>query len=171
MNLQSVTGNKWVRGVAWAVAALLILWGVTWLAVPPLVKSEVQKIAGKELGRKVTVGAVDFKPWSLELTLTDLAVATADGAGQQFHLKRLYLNADIQSLFRFAPVLDAVSLDAPSLKLARIAEGHYDIDDILARLNQPAPGKPSGKPLRFAVYNVTLQGGSVDFDDKAVGKA
>ncbi|OOG55325.1 DUF748 domain-containing protein [Polaromonas sp. C04] len=169
MNLQSIKSNKWVRRVAWTAAGVVVLWGIGWLAVPPIVKSQAQKIASEQLGRKVTIGAVDFKPWTLELTLTDLAVATADGAGQQLHVQRLYVDGELQSILRLAPVVDAVAVDAPSLKLTRLSQGHYDIDDILARLSQPS-SKPPGKPLHFALYNLALHGGSVDFTDKAVGK-
>ncbi|MDR3453837.1 MAG: DUF748 domain-containing protein [Rhodoferax sp.] len=173
MNLQSIKStiknNKWVRRMAWTAAGVVVLWGVGWLAVPPIVKSQAQKIASEQLGRKVTIGAVDFKPWTLEFTLTDLAVATADGAGQQLHVQRLYIDAALQSILRLAPVVDAVAADAPSLKLTRLSDGHYDIDDILTRLSQPS-SKPPGKPLHFALYNLALNGGSVDFTDKAVGK-
>ncbi|QDL37188.1 DUF748 domain-containing protein [Rhodoferax sediminis] len=169
MNLQSINSNKWARRVAWTAAGVVLLWGICWLAVPPILKSQAQKIASEQLGRKVTIGAVDFKPWTLELTVTDLAVATADGAGQQLHVQRLYIDGELQSILRLAPVVDAVTVDAPSLKLTRLSEGHYDIDDILARLSQPS-GKPPGKPLHFALYNLALDGGSVDFTDKSVGK-
>lgn len=40
-----------------------------------------EKIASEKLGRRVTVGQVDFKPWSLELTLKGLAIAKSSTAG------------------------------------------------------------------------------------------
>lgn len=169
MNVQSIKASKWARGAAWVVLGVLALWLIGWLAVPPLLKSEGQKIASEQLGRKVTIGAVNFKPWTLELTLTDLAVATADGAGQQLHVGRIYVNGSIQSLLRLAPVVDGITIDDPSLKLTRESPGHYDIDDILARLDRPS-AKPAGKPMQFALYNLVLNGGAVDFDDKVVGK-
>ncbi|MEO6973057.1 MAG: DUF748 domain-containing protein [Rhodoferax sp.] len=169
MNVQSIKSNKWARRGAWAVVGVLVLWAIGWLAVPPILKSQAQKIASKQLGRKVTIGAVAFKPWTLELTVTDLAVATADGAGQQLHVQRIYIDGSVQSILRLAPVVDGVKVDDPSLKLTRVSDGHYDIDDILARFNQPS-SKPAGKPLQFALYNLVLSGGSVDFTDKVVGK-
>ncbi|MGH8820984.1 MAG: DUF748 domain-containing protein, partial [Rhodoferax sp.] len=169
MNLQSIKANRWVRRAAWTVAGVLALWVIAWLAVPPILKSQAQKIASSELGRKVTIGAVDFKPWTLELTLTNLAVATMDGAGQQLHIQRIYINGSIQSLLRLAPVVDGITVDDPTLKLTRVSDGHYDIDDILARFNKPS-SKPAGKPMHFALYNLVLNGGSVDFADKVVGK-
>ena len=99
---------------------MVALWGLGWLAVPPIVKSQAQKIASEQLGRKVTIGGVDFKPWTLELTVTNLAVAMADGAGQQLHIKRLYIDGELQSILRLAPVADAIMVDAPSLKLTHL---------------------------------------------------
>ena len=42
----------------------------------------VDKITSEQLGRAVTIGEVDFKPWTLELTLRDVSVASA-GTGTQ----------------------------------------------------------------------------------------
>ena len=50
------------------------------LGVPPLLKSQAQSRLSALLGRPVTIGAVDLKPWSLELTLRDVAVAGPEGA-------------------------------------------------------------------------------------------
>jgi uncharacterized protein involved in outer membrane biogenesis len=158
------------RRLLWAVGALLLLWGLLWLAVPPLLKWQGQKIASEQLGRPVRIGQVEFKPWSLELTVHDLAVGGLAGAPDQLSVKRIYLNAAVQSLWRLGPVLDALQVDAPALRLTHTGEGHYDIDDILARLTAgPAPAQPS-RPLRFALYNIVLQDGRVDFDDRAVGR-
>ena len=60
---------------AWLVATLLLIWALAWLAVPPLLKFQAEKIASETLGRPVTIGAVNFKPWSLELTVSDLTIA------------------------------------------------------------------------------------------------
>ncbi|MBS0500977.1 MAG: DUF748 domain-containing protein [Burkholderiaceae bacterium] len=162
--------RRWGRRLLWAVGALLLLWGLLWLAVPPLLKWQGQKIASEQLGRPVRIGQVEFKPWSLELTVHDLAVGGLAGAPDQLSVKRIYLNAAVQSLWRLGPVLDALQVDAPALRLTHTGEGHYDIDDILARLTAgPAPAQPS-RPLRFALYNIVLQDGRVDFDDRAVGR-
>ena len=66
--------GKWMRRLAVTVAALAALWVVTWLAVPPLVKWQAPARLSAALGRDVTLGAVDFHPWALEIVLHDLAV-------------------------------------------------------------------------------------------------
>jgi hypothetical protein len=164
----------WRRRAAWALGALLLLWALAYAAVPTLLKSQLEKIASEKLGRQVTVGAVDFKPWSLELTLRDLAIAKAGAAGvpqenPQLSIKRIYIDAELESLLRLAPVADAVQVDEPVAFLTHKGEGRYDIDDILERLKTPAD-QPAGDPPRFAVYNIVLSGGRLDFSDQSVGK-
>lgn len=169
MNVASLKKNKWLRRGGVAVVVVLVLWAVAWLAVPPLAKSQLQKIATEKLGRQVTVGAIDFKPWSLELTLTDLRIAAADGGQPQLAIRRVYADAELQSILRLAPVIDAVSVEGPAVRLTHAADGKYDIDDILARLAGP-PDAPKSDPARFAVYNISVIDGSVDFDDQTVGR-
>ncbi|TXK33334.1 DUF748 domain-containing protein [Ottowia sp. GY511] len=162
--------NRWARRAVWTVTGVLGLWAVGWLAVPPLLKWQAQKIASEQLGRAVTIGEVDFKPWTLELTLRNLAVAGAAGAPPQVQIQRAYVDADIESLVRLAPVMDAIQVDAPVLRLKHLGNGHYDIDDILAKFAaRPQPAEP-GDPARFALYNIQVQGGQIDFDDQTVGR-
>ncbi|MFI5446643.1 DUF748 domain-containing protein [Polaromonas sp. UC242_47] len=182
-----VKSPTWQRRLAWAVGGLLLLWALAYVAVPPILKSQLEKIASDKLGRQVTVGAVDFKPWSLELTLSDLAIAKSGVATAaapatnpiaatpaapllpQLKIKRLYIDAEMESLLRLAPVVDAIAVDEPVVSLTHLGDGRYDIDDILARL-QPKADEAPGKPQRFALYNLVLSGGQLDFTDQTVHK-
>ncbi len=166
--------RTWHLRLAWAVGALLILWALAWLAVPPLAKWQVQKIASEKLGRQVTIGKIDFKPWSLELAVEDFAVAKAGAAAGQPQLKirRLYIDSEIESLLRLAPVADAITVEDPMVSLTHLGDGRYDIDDMLERLKTPPEeNKPAGEPPQFALYNLTLTGGSVDFTDQSLKPA
>ena len=80
--------NRWARRAIWTVAGVLGLWALGWLAVPPLLKWQAQKIASAQLGRAVTIGEVDFKPWTLELTLRDVTVAAAKAGPPLLHVQR-----------------------------------------------------------------------------------
>ncbi len=164
----------WRRRAAWALGILLLVWALAYAAMPSILKSQVEKIASEKLGRQVTVGEVDFKPWSLELTLRDLAIARAGGVRSpqetpQLSIKRIYIDAELESLLRLAPVADAVQVDEPVAFLTHQGEGRYDIDDILERFKTPEEA-PAGNPPRFAVYNIVVSGGRVDYIDQSVGK-
>ena len=169
--------SKWLRRLAGAVTIVILLWGIGWLALPPLLKTQLETRLGEQLGRRVTLGQVEFKPWSLELILHDLAVAQAGvaagaspapqlEAAPQLSVKRLYIDAELQSLLRLAPVVDAITLEAPRLRLTHLGEGRYDVDDVLARLSaKPATPEPDADPMRFALFNLVLADGAIDFTD------
>ena len=165
----------WLRRAAWALASVLGLWALAWLAVPPLVKNQLEKIATDQLGRQVRVGAVDFKPWTLELTLNDLTVAKAlPATGEQLRIQRIYMDAELQSILRLAPVVDAVQVDAPQISLTHLGGGRYDIDDMVARIQALSKDKketaPKAEQAQFAIYNIAIKDGAASFTDQTVGK-
>jgi len=159
-----------MRRGAMAVVALAALWVVTWLAVPPLVKWQAPTRLSALLGRDVTLGGVDFHPWALEIVLHDLAVAPAAGASAPPLLKvsRVRANVAISSIFRRAPVIEAIDVDQARIALARTAPGHYDIDDLIKRFTPKADAAPS-EPARFALYNLQVRDLGLRFDDRPAG--
>jgi hypothetical protein len=76
---------------------------------------------------------------------------------------------EAQSLFRLAPVVDALQLESPQLRLKHLGGGRFDVDDILQRLNR-GQAEPDAKPLRVALYNLVLSQGEFIFDDTPKNK-
>ena len=162
--------GKWFRRLWMTVVALAALWLVTWLAVPPLVKWQAPGRLSAALGRDVTLGAVDFHPWALEIVLHDLAVGPAPGASAPplLRVTRARANVALSSIFRRAPVIEAIDLDQPRIALTRTAPGHYDIDDLIRRFTPKADAAPS-EPALFALYNLQVRDLALRFDDKPAG--
>ena len=69
--LQTIARNRWARRIFWTLVSVLLLWALAWLVVPPLLKSELTKAASAQLGRKLQIGDIDFKPWTLPLRRPD----------------------------------------------------------------------------------------------------
>ncbi len=168
--LLALRQRRWFKPATRAMAALLGVWALCWLAVPPLLKGPLERIASEQLGRTVTVGSLDFKPWSLELTLQDIAVAGAQDGPPQLTIGRVYVDAELQSLLRLAPVVDAFTVERPVLRIAHRGAGRYDVDDVVARLTAPSDKPPATEPARLALYNLSLTDGRVDFTDQEQGK-
>ena len=162
--------RRWARRLGWAAAVVAALLVALWLGAPPLIKWQGQKIASEKLGRPVQIGAVQCAPWALALTLHDVSVAGAAPADPpQFAFRRLHARLALESILRLAPVVRAVELDEPALRLRHLGNGRYDVDDILARLtSSPKPPPPDEKPARFAAYDIAVQGGSITFIDEPV---
>ena len=162
----------WLRRLFWLGASVLVLWGLGWLLLPPIVRHQLETVATDKLGRQVRVERVAFEPWTLTLTLHGLSVATAAGNADlrpQLQVRQLTLDASLESLLRLAPVLDAVQIEAPALRLTHLGGGRYDIDDLLRRLRGP-DGAAGAAPQAFALHNLVLSGGAVDVIDLAAGK-
>ena len=162
--------SRALRLLMWSVLGLLLLWAATWLAVPQLLKWQLQTRGSQMLGRELRVGQVQFSPLTLTLTLRDLSMAGATpGEAPQLQVERLFIDLDARSLLRLAPVLAALEVDAPRLRLARLDEGRYDIDDLLQRFAAQPQDKPS-EPARFALFNLRVAGGELSLDDRPVGR-
>ncbi|HEX7249714.1 MAG TPA: DUF748 domain-containing protein, partial [Burkholderiales bacterium] len=68
-------------------------------------------------------------------------------------------------IVRLGVVVEAVRLSKPFLRIVRREDGSYSFQDILDRF-AAAPPAPPGPSPRFAVYNVTVSDGRVEFDDR-----
>jgi uncharacterized protein involved in outer membrane biogenesis len=149
-----------------AAATLLLL--IVTLALPGWITGRGAALASEALGREVRIEDAHFQPWRLALVAEGVSIAGA-GAGQPrlLTLARLDAALSLRSLLRGRAVIESLALTRPELRLARLAEGRYDIDDILQRF-AAKPGAPEGEDTEFAVYNIELTDGRVLFDDRPV---
>ena len=162
MNFQAPFFMRWFKRLLWLCGVVLLLWGLGWLALPSLLKPQIETIASSQLGRAVTLNRLEIKPWSLELVLHGLAVGAAPGQADrtpQLVVERIYIDASLESLLRLAPVLDAVDVQGPALRLTHQGEGHYDIDDILQRFENNSTSSDTATPSLFQ-RGVSLKGGA-----------
>ena len=130
------------------VAVLVLLWSSLALIVPATFKSRVEGAALETLGRRLTIGDVAFNPWKLALRVDDIALAGAsEAAPPQLEIRQLRGAVSMGWVFRFAPVIDRLEVESPMLRLTRLDDGRYDIDDVLQRLAaRPAAPDDEGPP-------------------------
>jgi uncharacterized protein involved in outer membrane biogenesis len=161
-----------VRIILWTLVALsamvsLVLVIAT-LALPGWIAGRGVMLASDMLGRPVSVEQAHFQPWRLAVVLDGLRVG-GSSAGQPPLLTLTKLDAalSLRSLLRGHAVLESLALTRPELRIARIDEGRYDIDDLLQHL-AARPGAPQGADAELAVYNIELTEGRVLFEDRPV---
>src|SRR5690242_11474989 len=148
--------------VAGILAALI---AIAWLAVPPIVRGQVESRLTEALNRKTTLATVEFDPFKLRLTLRQLSIADSNGNVPLLTLDELVADIAPASLWHRAPVFDAVKLVRPALSLARDREGRYSVQDLIAK----ALAAPEGPPPRFSLNNIEIDRGSLAFDDGTTG--
>ena len=161
------------RALRWLGCILLagvLLVGAAWLALPPLVKHVAQQQIEDQLGRKSSIGAIAFNPFTLVLTLSDFTLYEPDGASAAFSVKTVLVDVAPAALFRLEPRLSAVKLVAPNLHIVRLpGEGvaRYNFSDVIERI---LALPKSDKPTLFSIANIQLENGTIQFDDKVNDK-
>jgi hypothetical protein len=118
------------------------------------------------LKRPVSIGAVRINPFTLSAKVRDFALKEKDGRGEFVAFRELAVNAELSSLWKGGPVLRSVSLASPRISFRRDAPGVYSFSDILEELAKRPKPKEEGKPTGFALYNLTVSDGRIDFDDR-----
>ena len=168
----TVVWRRLYRALGILVLSLCGLTVGSYALVPWAIKSQLPKLAEAKLGRALDVGEVTFKPWLLDLRVNDLALAGQTAASPpMLKVSSLHVTAAWASLWRLAPVVDAIHIEAPKLHIEHQGSGRYDFDDLLAHLAKSGDNRDSqsSEPTRFALYNVAVTGGEVDFVDTPFG--
>ncbi|MCG6963586.1 MAG: DUF748 domain-containing protein, partial [Acidobacteria bacterium] len=157
------------RWLAIAVAVVVVYGLLGFFAAPPLLRSELASKLTEALHRRTTVEKVSVNPFALSVRVRGLTVRERGSETVFVSLGDLYANFKLSSIFRWAPVVQELRLDGFTVHLVHNPDGSYNFSDLIA----PAPALPPGeteKPLRYALNNIRLSGGSIDFDDRPVGK-
>lgn len=170
-NLQTTTGRvadiarrPIVKQTLLALIALVLLFGlVGYFVLPGIVKSKAEEILAEKLHRKTTIEAIDFHPYSLEVTIRGVKMMEPDGAAIFVSFEELYADLQAESIFRAAPVVREVRFVKPYVHLVHVDGARYNVSDII-ELIQSQP--PSDEPARFSINNISIDGGKIEFDDR-----
>src|SRR5262252_10918914 len=164
--IERLTRPGRIRTVAAWVGGIVALYAIIgFLVAPPIVRSQLESRLSELLGRKVSVERVRINPFALSASIHGFSVKEREGDENLLAFDELYVNFTLSSLFRFAPVIEEVSLVKPSVRVARNEYKSYSFQDIVDRFSGGPPSPPGPTP-RFAVYNIALTDGSIEFDDR-----
>jgi hypothetical protein len=105
-----------LRRLARVAGAFALLTIVAWLAVPPLVRSQLESRLTDALDRRTTIESVAFNPFLLRLTVRQLAVADRSGAVPLLAVDEVVADLAGERLFLIAPRVgdDAGGKQAPA---------------------------------------------------------
>jgi len=151
------------RNLLIVVVTLVVFGLLGFFAAPPLIKSQLQRRMSRELGRPVTIGQVHLDPYTLKLVVDQLHIPSPDGKAPFVDIDQLTINASWASVFRMAPVLDELVVQRPRLAIARLEPQRFNFSDLLERFSKPSD--PKATPKRFAVANISVHNGDIQFDD------
>lgn len=165
--------NRWTK-ILLAIVIVVGLYGAAghWL-LPWWLKSFIPQQIESATGRKAQLTDIDINPYTLEVWLKDLKIMGPKGKQPAVELGGLYANASVASIIHLGPVIDQLRINQPQIRFARLAPHRFSFDDILKRFKKTTPKKPKKKPAsqpHFAIYNIQIKGGQIDFDDHVTGQ-
>jgi hypothetical protein len=173
--LRSAYASRTLRRWSLIVVAAIALFGLFgFFGVPPLLRYLAQHQLSQALHRPVSVGRIDLNPYTLNLEIDRLrigepaGVAAPAGAAPFLTIAKLVVRPSWSALFRLKPIINEVYLEAPMLHLVRGAAGRFNFSDLLDQASQSAPGDTTRKPTLFAVSNIHVEQGRIDFDDEVL---
>ena len=160
----TIAKKPMTRRIAISFGTFFLLFGLFgYFILPGVIKSQAEKQIAEKLQRTVSIEKIEVSPYAMAVTVHNLKLMERDESKVFASFEELKVNISLQSLFRFAPVVQEVQLTKPYIHLARTSANHYNIDDIIALI---AKQPPSDKPARFSVYNIQIEGGQIEFDDR-----
>ena len=163
-------GRRWLRRTAATILIVLILYTLGgFFGVPYLMRRVLTGQVASALKRPVTVGAIAFNPFRLRLEVAGLHVGDRDPQLRFVDLKQLRVKVSWTSLFRLAPIVGEFYTDGLMVHVVRTGEQRFNFSDLIEKSANAPPAKAQlSKPQRFAVSNIQLNDGEIDFDDQTL---
>ena len=158
--------RRWALRVTAGSLVVIALYAVLGFFVAPwIVKRQVTSELARILDRDVTIEAVSFNPFTLEVAVNGLLIRDRDNPKPLLAFDALTADFAIASITRRGVVITSVKVVKPQASLIRLDANSYNFSDIAAKLNAPRD-RPDAAPLRFAIGNIELRDGHLDFDDR-----
>ena len=144
------------------VSVLVIIYTlVGFFLVPMGIKKAMETGVDKTIAGKFSAESVRFNPYTLEGRIRGLEVRTREDVPLAA-VEAVYVNLSVTSVFKFAPVIDAVRIDGPKITLSTDKTGGLCVVPIKAE----SQDKDHTEGLfRFRLANLAISGGQLAFTD------
>lgn len=150
------------------VAAVLVLLYLVlgFQILPALGERYLPRYAAEQLQRKASVGEIRVNPILFTLEIRDFRLAEQDDA-PVIGFKRLLVDFELSSLFRWAWTFATVTLDGLDLRAEIRPDGRLNLLDLLDLLRKPDPGEKDSPPPRVLLQHAALGNGMFSLSDRS----
>jgi uncharacterized protein involved in outer membrane biogenesis len=152
----------------WFVAIVVAIGVLGGLVAPPLLRGKLASVLTDKLHRQVSIEQIRINPYALTATVRGFVVKEPQSQATAISFDELHLNLELWSLFRLAAVVKELRLVRPYINLVRNEDRTYNYQDLIKEFTSAPsePPAPSGPPPRFALNNIEVIDGKIDFDDR-----
>src|SRR4029450_9779489 len=156
------------RKIAIWLVAIFAFIVVVVLVAPPLLKNKIAAELSTKMHRPISIEQIRVNPLTMSLTVRGFVMKERQGSATALSFEEFYANLELLSLFRWGPVLKQIRLVKPYVNLVRNEDRTYNFTDLIEEFTKepPGPKTPPGPTPRFALNNIELLDGKIDFDDR-----
>jgi hypothetical protein len=134
------------------------------LLAPYLVRHYVPQISQDLLQRDAHIGKVHFNPFLFTLEANDFELLETDGTPIG-GFKRLLVDFELSSLFRWAWTFRQITLDEPVVNLVIGTDGALNLAKLTTKGPDQTEESDSGPP-RLLLENIAISDGAIDIIDR-----
>ncbi|CAN0628057.1 conserved protein of unknown function [Burkholderia multivorans] len=164
-----VARSRRAKRIGIGVLIFLVLFGLLgFFAAPPLIRHVAEQQLTLQLDRPATVRRIALNPYTLNLEAEGVHVGERGGQGEFVDIGKLTVRPSWASLFRGAPIVSEIRVDAPRLHIVRYDAQRFNFTDLVEKFSTPS--KPGSKPVHFSLSNIQVNDGRVDFDDRLLNE-
>ena len=147
----------------WVVSIFVALGVLLGLVAPPILRIKIAGALSEKLHRNVSIEQIRINPYAMTATVRGFLMNERQSKATALSFDELYVNLQLQSLLRLAPVIKELRLSKPYINLARNDDYKYNFHDLIDEFTSGPPGGPTP---RFALNNIQVIDGRIDFNDQ-----
>jgi Domain of Unknown Function (DUF748) len=161
-----IARHQRTRKIAIWVVSIVVGFGILLgLVAPPLIRSKVAETLSDKLHRQVSIEQIRINPYAMTLAMRGFLMKQRDSQSPAVSFDELFVNLELQSIFRLAPVIKELRLVKPYVSVMRGDDLKYNFQDLIDEFTAK-PSDPSAPTPKFALNNIELIDGKIDFDDR-----
>jgi hypothetical protein len=149
----------------WLVSIFIAIGILLGLVAPPLIRGKIASALSDKLHRSVTIEQIKINPYAMTLAVRGFLMKERQSQTAAVSFDELFVNLEMQSLFRLAPVIKELRLVKPYISMVRNEDLKYNFQDLIDEFTS-GPPRPPGPTPGFALNNIEIIDGKIDFDDR-----
>jgi len=137
------------------------------LILPEIIRRQAIAWVAENTERELTIERASFNPLIGRLTIRRVVLTEPKAEETFVSFDQLLVNINISSVWQMAPIIDQLELINPAVRIVKISDREFNFSDFAAGASPTEEAPSDSEPLRFAVNNLIIKGGTLDYSDLA----
>jgi len=160
--------QRWQRYLLVITALFVLYSGAGFLLAPLLIEKILPEKLTESLNRQVTLQNVFINPYLFLVEVDEFEIQNKQGDNTFIGLHSLFLDIQVASLFKLAPVIKTCQVAGLEIRGSRINDSTYNFSDLLGSEKEGEKEdleEEEKAPFRFSVNNIEISDSAVYFFD------